>query len=342
MGSRKAILYLDVLNVLACICVVGMHCNGIVHNFDGSSAWVQSMVVETLSYWAVPVFFMLSGATMMNYRERYSTGDFFKRRILRVGIPFIFWTLFMAAVKYGKGDIVWIGFRDFAQRLLNMQIENVYWFFAPLFMVYLSMPVLSRLAEYKKTLWYMVLAGITTYSLLPFLCNVLRIAWNPSLQFPMTAGYILYAVLGYLLHGTEIPKKYRIGIYVLGILGVVVRYGYTVWASFENGALNKLTWGYLNWPDVVFSAAMFVFIKYLVKRLSLETTRWKGVMRFLASASFGIYLIHIFIMNTIVRNFEIHTSDLWWRCVGAFLIYGITLLLVKGIQKIPGGKYIVP
>ena len=93
---------------------------------------------------------------------------------------------------------------------------------------------------------------------------------------------------------------------------------------------------------MVFSVAMFVFIKYLMKRLSLETTRWKGVMRFLASASFGIYLIHIFIMNTIVRNFEIHTSDLWWRCVGAFLIYGITLLLVKGIQKIPGGKYIVP
>lgn len=104
MGSRKAILYLDVLNVLACICVVGMHCNGIVHNFDGSSAWVQSMVVETLAYWAVPVFFMLSGATMMNYRERYSTGEFFKRRILRVGIPFIFWTLFMAAVKYGNGE----------------------------------------------------------------------------------------------------------------------------------------------------------------------------------------------------------------------------------------------
>ena len=152
MDSRKAILYLDVLNVLACICVVGMHCNGMVHEFDGSFAWAQSMVVETLAYWAVPVFFMLSGATMMNYRERYSTGEFFKRRILRVGIPFIFWTLFMAAVKYGNGDIAWIGFRDFIQRLLNNQIQTTYWFFAPLFMVYLSMPVLSRLAEHKKTL----------------------------------------------------------------------------------------------------------------------------------------------------------------------------------------------
>ena len=57
VGSRKAILYLDVLNVLACICVVGMHCNGIVHNFDGSSAWVQSMVVETpVSYTHLDVY----------------------------------------------------------------------------------------------------------------------------------------------------------------------------------------------------------------------------------------------------------------------------------------------
>ncbi len=43
-----------------------MHCNGIVHFYDNSRAWKESMVVETLCYWAVPVFFMITGATLWN------------------------------------------------------------------------------------------------------------------------------------------------------------------------------------------------------------------------------------------------------------------------------------
>lgn len=35
--ERKRIVYFDVLNVLACLCVVGMHCNGAVHAFSDSS-----------------------------------------------------------------------------------------------------------------------------------------------------------------------------------------------------------------------------------------------------------------------------------------------------------------
>ena len=36
------------------------------------------MVVETLAYWAVPVFFMITGVTLLGYREKYSTATFFK------------------------------------------------------------------------------------------------------------------------------------------------------------------------------------------------------------------------------------------------------------------------
>mgnify|MGYP000156850345 FL=1 len=60
--SSKHILYYDILNILACISVVYMHSNGIVHTYSDTSAWRQSMFVESVCYWAVPVFFMLSGA----------------------------------------------------------------------------------------------------------------------------------------------------------------------------------------------------------------------------------------------------------------------------------------
>ena len=76
----RRIVYFDVLNILACVSVVILHHNGIVHHFSNSTAWNQALVAEVLFYWAVPVFFMLSGATLLNYRERYSTRVFFKER----------------------------------------------------------------------------------------------------------------------------------------------------------------------------------------------------------------------------------------------------------------------
>ena len=56
MAISKRIVYFDFLNVLACIAVIGMHCNGYAHNFDGSVLWKQSMAIEALAYWAVRVF----------------------------------------------------------------------------------------------------------------------------------------------------------------------------------------------------------------------------------------------------------------------------------------------
>lgn len=85
MNERQTrILYLDILNILACFAVLMLHHNGIVHNYDiHTSTWKQALAFEVLFYWAVPVFFMLTGATLIRYREKYSTVEFFKRESLK-------------------------------------------------------------------------------------------------------------------------------------------------------------------------------------------------------------------------------------------------------------------
>ena len=75
--------YIYILNVLACIAVISMHHNGKVYAFSNTLGWKQALGVEVLAYWAVPVFYMISGATLMNYRERYSTETFLKKRFLK-------------------------------------------------------------------------------------------------------------------------------------------------------------------------------------------------------------------------------------------------------------------
>ena len=89
----KRVIYFDILNILACICVVFLHMNGIVHEYSEIRAWKTALIFEVICYWAVPVFIMLSGATLFRYRERYNTKEFFKKRFTKVLIPWIIWSL---------------------------------------------------------------------------------------------------------------------------------------------------------------------------------------------------------------------------------------------------------
>ena len=64
--KKKRILYFDILNILACFGVVCLHQNGIVHWYDIHTApFKQSLIFEVGFFWAVPIFFMLSGATYL-------------------------------------------------------------------------------------------------------------------------------------------------------------------------------------------------------------------------------------------------------------------------------------
>ncbi len=58
------------------------------------------------------------------------------------------------------------------------KFEGVYWFFIPLFAVYLSIPVLSLLRKNRKILLYMVSMSIMTISILPTACVLMGITYN--------------------------------------------------------------------------------------------------------------------------------------------------------------------
>lgn len=92
-GSKhqEHIIYFDILNIMATISVVWIHFGNEVHWYDGSQVWYWCLFIQVICYWAVPVFFMLTGATCLNYRERYSTIEFLKRRFKRTLIPYLFW-----------------------------------------------------------------------------------------------------------------------------------------------------------------------------------------------------------------------------------------------------------
>lgn len=67
-----------------------LHVNFVLWEFSGQTYWIEANLIESLFYFAVPCFFMISGVTLMDYRERCSTREYFKKRIGKTVIPFVF------------------------------------------------------------------------------------------------------------------------------------------------------------------------------------------------------------------------------------------------------------
>ena len=346
MEKKERILYFDILNILACFCVIWMHCNGCVHVFTrGGNAWATSLVVETIAYWAVPVFMMISGATLMNYRKKYDTKTFFKKRFLKTVVPFVFWSIAILIWKYttNKIQIDEISIRKIINILITDKEESTYWFFWALFSVYISMPILSLLTEekHRKTLWYIVvMAGVLCS--IPKLLKFVGIEWNENLNFPVATGYVIYIVLGYLLSTQDIKKKYRILVYLLGIFALFVRYFGTYYLSYKDGVLNRSLWGYTFFTGLFLSVAVFVFFKNIDYSRYIKKEKIATIIGKISSCSFGIYLIHKVVMYYEVRLSGVNTLSWKWRTIGAILTYFVCLCIIYVLKKIPLIRKVVP
>lgn len=350
-NNKKYILYFDLLNIFACFAVVALHVNGAVHTFAKTRNWVSCMFIEALFYFAVPVFFMLTGATLMNYRKRYDTGAFFKKRIFKTFVPFIIWSIIGIcwSIFYTKGmkisDINTPS--KFISAVINCKGMGIYWFFPALFSVYLTIPLFSLVDEDKRIgkkgiFTYLILVYIVLNVLLPFVCRLTGIQWNSALNAVSCGGYVVWFLIGYLLANTDINKKFRILIYILGLLGFFMYFYLTVQNSFKTGRFDKTYAGYMNIPAIFMGTAVFVFFKYGKWNFIDKHEKTVRFVRNLSSASFGVYLIHYYLKDFSIRHFGIDPRSTLYRIVGTFIIYGLSVIIVRVIQKSPVIRKMVP
>lgn len=98
----------------------------------------------------------------------------------------------------------------------------------------------------------------------------------------------------------------------------------------------------MNIPAIFMGTAVFVFFKY--GKWSFIEKHEKAVkfVRNLSAASFGVYLIHYYLKDFSIRHFGIDPRSTLYRIVGTFIIYGLSVIIVRVIQKIPVIRKMVP
>lgn len=341
------IQYINYLNIFSCISVIALHCNGCFWTFSYERWWKTSVIIETAFYTAVPVFFMIIGVTLLDYHRKYDTHIFFKKRVFKSLIPFIIWSLFDIGLQIYSGKIPFssISIANVIEWIISTKYMPEYWFFIPLFAIYLSLPILGRIEDrYKKEVYsYGVIGAFLTMSFLPQVSSLFGINYNVGLNIEAVGGYLIYVLLGYLIeYCYKLTMKQRVLIYISGFCGWFTRFITVLLWSLESGSIQNQLGGYIGFPTVFFSIAVFVFFKYEVNGFRILNGLNGVFVRNLASYGLGVYLLHMYFIKFLPKLFDIPTTSILWRTLGVILVYTCCLITVFILKRIPVVKHVVP
>ena len=350
---KERLFYIDLLNCIAIFGVVIQHTAQIAHvGPSHDSITLVGKIIQTIFLPAVAIFFMNSGAMLLDYRERQSTKHFAKRRFLRVVVPFLIWSIFYYIYGYyyytfpGIFHHNMIGLRDFANAFVDDKINSLFWFFFIIIQLYLATPVFSLLSKkHKEILLYIATVAFISSDVFSYLGNILHLKLAQSMltQPLLASSWIQYFIFGYLFKERYFSKRIENGIIIFGLM------------TFVMNIANDVTLGHYlylrNISDFPYALAVYLLIKRLAdrngnKHVAVFTAR-------LASTSLGIYILHPMLLALFDWVIFKQTPEHWTGYltvlenpvhifVFPFVIYLVLVPLIYWFKKIPMAKYILP
>lgn len=313
---ENRILYLDILRVLAIFAVITIHVTAmdIIKVKDiGSFEWWVSNIFNSISRWGVPVFFMMSGVLLLNPKNDESTSDFLKKRIGKIGIPLIVWSIIYSIAKHyfiemDKPEII-----TYPKILLtDIIFDRAYyhlWFIYVIITIYLITPFLRKIIKHSNIkeiryllfLWFISTIGSYTYHSIYTCILHERSSYIRILDIPLVGGFIGYFVLGYYLNKIEITKKIRGIIYFIAGLSFILIPILIYSTSIGKTKLNEQFYNHFMITTFFITIGVFVFFRY--KNFdNIIPVNMKKLIVSMSNATFGIYLVHMLVLGNIVND----------------------------------------
>ncbi len=329
--STQREVWLDFLRVSACFMVMTVHATEPFY-LGGEGALVLSAtdafwvsVFEGLARACVPLFILAS--SYLQFPIHYHTGEFFRRRAVRIVIPMLVWTLVYALV-WGEPA------ENFKGLLLNFNYAAGHlWFVYMILGLYLIMPLLSPWSEKVSRRELEVYLGIWLLTtLFPFVreaagdpapliqaadglpAPALFPLWGEASWNPFGLFYYVSGFMGYLLVGLYV-RKYLANnrmsgvlgssLFLMGFLAIVSGLLRRIGASGEGFPVSgPLAWA-IGWetpisfcglPVVLCSVGLLLVFRRIDSTRAAESAFYRKVVLPLSQAGYGMYLSHMLIL----------------------------------------------
>ena len=317
VGER--VVFLDWLRIIACFMVMVIHsCEPfylggaapnvtfIANRWD--AFWVS--LVESVCRVCVPLFVMASSYLLFPLKR--PAGEFFRRRLGRIVVPFLVWSC---------AYIGWFG-DSWGKACFNFPDAGGHLWFVPMLLgLYLLMPLLSPWAErvrerelrgwlilwlfttlfpYLRRVWS-ALYGAPSFGAVPYLYG--ECPWNMFGMFHYVSGFIGYMLLGFWFRrfAPEFSWRRTFAVAVpLGLVGAAIVGGGFYFRIPEFPCAKPYAFAVdleMSIEYCSLGVALTVIAAFLlIRKIKADGAFYRRVVRPLAEASYGTYLLHMFVL----------------------------------------------
>lgn len=333
LKAENRVVWVDWLRVAACFMVIIVHATEPFYlGGEGSQ-----ILTEADAYWSslfdsfvracVPLFIVAS--SYLQFPLHYSSGEFLRRRAVRILVPFALWSVVYALV-WGEPA------ENFQNLLFNFNYAAGHlWFVYMLIGVYLLMPLLSPWAERVGKRELQVYLGIWVFTtFIPLIRDVVvggfdgmevlygvsglprqaltplwgEASWNTYGTFYYISGFVGYLLLGLYFRRFvgELSWRKTLAIAIPCYLGgFAVVFGGFLRRVFEmsqgvfpvEGLVEKAVWWETTWcNDTIGVVLMTMAWLLLFKKIKYSGGFYQKVLLPVSKASYGVYLMHLLLL----------------------------------------------
>ena len=342
--------YLDFLRIFAILCIIYNHTNsrGYFLYADTINPVYKflSMMLGCLISVGVPIFFMISGALLLQKEESFTT--LFRNRVVRILLVLFLFSilqyLFRANLYHDTLSV-----SSFIKEFLTADIIPSYWFLYAYLIYLLILPFLRKLVLLlqPRDMIYLLILFILSEGVLPLCLLSTNITLTPYLNIPLVNQIIFYPLFGYCIDQMPLSKlqnKKYLGASRLAAIGSLlimsgVSYARNLpaksFTTFDHGLLTGAFSG-------ICAICIFYWAKLHITSIAPQSIHAKVILA-LSSCTFGVYLLESLIRIP-TRSFEISLAKsigdfpacLLWVCFIFLITSAITFLLkcIPGIKKL--------
>ncbi|MBK5074585.1 acyltransferase family protein [Budviciaceae bacterium CWB-B4] len=281
----------ELIRAVAISLVVLLHISGNSFASMGEYWWV-SLAYDSLTRASVPLFFMLSGALLLTKNE--PAGLFYKKRLFKVVIPLLFWSyVYLLYRKFHVGESE-LSLSPLT--ILNGPSYYHLWFLYSIISIYLFIPMLRyyTINATKQVKLIILCLWLFSQSVQPFASFI-----GINLYTGIDAGFIT-RFIGFVLLGEFIVTTWREIDWRLLLGGFVASTAVTAYMTYSisihSGVANE-TWFQYHSPAVIVSSLCLFMI------LAKLRFRVEKVTHLVSKFSFGIYFVHIIVMQQVAIQF---------------------------------------
>ena len=338
---NEKIVWADNLRAFATISVILLHVasSGLyLYGSVSTTSWMIGNIYDGVVRYCVPFFLMLTGALL--YAKPYRPTDFFKKRFLRIVIPFLFWScIYIINVMYTN----WSSISPTTCRHLIKTIYFMFkdgasyhlWYIYMLIGIYMIFPIIKRWldnATKQEIRYYLIVWFVVTTVSMPYFE-----LFKTNIDVRYFSGYLGYTIVGYYLTAKiNYVKTY------IPLLLFAVGTGITVVGTYiqtkTNGHFYESFYDFLS-PNVIM-ASVGLFL--IIKNIEIRNKILNKIISIVSKYSYGIYLSHVIVLIYLTK------AGIHWSYINPIVGSPLTtviclilsLLLTWLISKLPFGKYI--